>query len=240
MRKVLILLILLLPALVQAKDKKKPPPKHFLPGKWVEVKRTTLDSVQFAFTDTLFMTFQVRDTFTYRERNGFVYRGKYTVDDDGHLDFGTVSYDIALRRPKSIILTNPKGIYYYEPDTSADLGQVTLEKEEKILPVTNIDQMIGHWTVYKKLADKDGNFPDFSVQIKAAYITGPSSGTDVGTLYCGNDMDDNPGWVIKALGADQSLECNGKTQRFLKVVKCQKGEMVLEEAGMTYYFKQFK
>lgn len=236
----LLFLLLLLPGLLMAKDKKKPVPKHFLPGRWVEVKRTTLDSVQFAFSDTLFMQFYIRDTFTYKVRDGFVYRGKYTIDDDGHLDFGTVSYDIALRRPQSIILTNAKGIYYYVPDTSALPPEVVFVKEDKILPVTNIDTMIGHWTVYKKEVGKDASAPDFDVQIKSAYITGASSGSDLGVIYCGNDPEDKPSAAIKSLGIDQSLECTGKRPRIIKVVKCQKGEMILEEAGMSYYLKQFR
>ena len=242
MRKVLILLIMLLPVMVCGKDKKdkKKIPKHFLPGRWVEVKRLTLDSVDMPFKDTLFMTFQIRDTFTYRVRNGFVYRGKYTIDDDGHLDFGTASYEVVLRQPAKLIFTNGQGIYFYVPDTSDTAQVIVLEKEEKILPVPDIDLMIGHWTVYKRTIDKDGGGVDFSSQIKSAYITGPSSDDKQGLLFCGNDPDNAPTWYIKGLGTDQSLECNGKNQRFLKVVKCQKGEMILEENGVSYYFKQFK
>ena len=242
MRKVLILLMLLLPVIAMSKDKKdkKKIPKHFLPGRWVEVKRLTLDSAITPFKDTLFMTFQIRDTFTYRVRNGFVYRGKYTVDDDGHLDFGTVSYDIALRTPKSIVLTNGQGIYFYTVDTSDTAQVIVLEKEEKIEPVTNIDVMIGHWTVYKRTIDKEGGGVDFNSEIKSVYITGPGSDDKQGMLFCGKDPDDAPTWYIKGLGTDQSLECAGKNQRFLKVVKCQKGEMILEESGVSYYFKQFK
>lgn len=245
MRRVLFILLLLLPGLVWAgnkkKDDKKKIPRHFLPGRWIEVKRTTLDSAIVPFSDTLFMTFQPKDTFTYRVRNGFVYRGKYTIDEEGHLDFGTVAYDIARSIPnRLIILTNAKGIYYYEVDTSTLPPEVVLEKEDKAIPVTDIDVMIGHWTVYKRVADKEGAASDFDAQIKSAYITGPSNDNNQGVLYCGNDPDDNPSWVIKKLGTDQSLECSGKNQRFIKVVKCQKGEMVLEEAGISYYLKQFK
>ena len=236
----LLFLLLLLPGLLMAKEKKKPIPKHFLPGRWVEVKRTTLDSVQFAFSDTLFMQFYARDTFTYKVRDGFVYRGKYTIDDDGHLDFGTVSYDIALRRPQSIILTNPKGIFYYVPDTSALPPEVVLVKEDKIVPVTAIDTMIGRWTVYKKEVGKDDGAPDFDLQIRSVYVTGLSSSNDLGSIYCGNDPDGKPSAVIKGLGVDQSLECVGKRPRIIKVVKCQKGEMILEEAGVSYYLKQFR
>lgn len=248
MRKVIVLLLLLLPLMMQAKDrddkkKKKIVPKRFLPGRWIEVKRTTLDSVEYAFTDTLFMTFQVKDTFTYRTRNGFVYRGKYTIDDTGHLDFGTVSYNLAMYRYNvSTVLVGSKGISYYVPDTSALPPEVVLEKEDKILPVTDPDVMIGHWTVYKRGAtDKENSAivdPEFN--IKSAYITGGSSDNTIGVLFCGNDPDNAPSFIIRSLTPDQSLECEGKRQRFVKVVKCQKGELVLEDAGVTYYMKQFK
>lgn len=248
MRKIVVLLLALLPVVTQAKDKddkkkKKIVPKRFLPGRWIEVKRTTLDSAEYAFTDTLFMTFQVKDTFTYRTRNGFVYRGKYTIDDTGHLDFGTVSYNLVQYRYNvSTVLIGSKGISYYIPDTSALPPEVVLAKEEKPQPVTDPDVMIGHWTVYKREAtDKESPAnvdPDLS--IRSAYITGPSSAENIGVLLCGNDPDNAPSFTIKLLTADQQLECEGKRPRFIKVVKCQKGELVLEEAGIAYYMKQFK
>lgn len=244
MRIILVMMVLLfaLPAAAKKKDKHKP--KHVLPGRWLEIKRLNPDSSVAAFSDTLFMTFQIRDTFTYRLRNGFVYRGKYilTTDDEDveHLDFGTRAYTIARRRATDLVLVDNIGIHYFGIDTSAIEGQVELVKEDKIEPVTNIDQMIGHWTVYKRSVGNDGGGVDFESTIKSAYITGQGTSDKQGYLYCGNDPDNEPGYYIKGLGSDQSLECTGKNQRFIKVVKCQKGEMILEEGGVSYYFKQFK
>lgn len=239
MRKILLLLLLLLPVALWAKKKEKM--QHMLPGRWVEIKRLKPDSTVVAFTDTLFMTFAMRDTFTYRLRNGFIYRGKYTYDEDNHLEFGTASYEVALRRPnRSLILTNSMGIYYFIPDTSDTAQVIVLEKEETILPVTNIDQMIGHWTVYKRTIDKDGGGVDFQSEIKSLYITGKGTDDKQGYLYCGNDLKNDPGWYVKYLGTDQSMECAGKYPRSIKVVKCQKGELILQEGGVNYFFKQFK
>ena len=237
MKKAFFLLILLMPWALMAKKKDKT--QHMLPGRWVEVKRMKLDSTIVEFTDTLFMTFQIRDTFTYRLRNGFVYRGKYTYDDKDHLDFGTAHYDVALRRfNKSLILTNENGIYYFAVDTS-DTAVVIVLKEDKIEPVTNIDQMIGHWTVYKRTT-REGAIIDPDVNIKSVYITGPGTDDKQGYVYCMNDYDNDPKWFIKSLGSDQSLDVVGKSPRTIKVVKCQKGEMILEEGVATYYFKQFR
>lgn len=231
---------MLLPARLSAKDKNKNKPKHMMIGRWIETKRLKPDSTQISYNDTLFMTFGLRDSFTYRLRNGFVYRGKYTLSEEGHLEFGTASYEVALNKPNNIVLYNNAGIYYFVYDTSDTAEVIVLPVEEKILPVTDIENMLGHWTVYKKNIDKDGNAPEFGFQIKSLYITGQGSDDKKGYVFGSEDPGNKPSWYILGLGADQSLECNGKSQRFLKVVKCQKGELVLQEGDVTYYFKQFK
>jgi hypothetical protein len=232
---------LLAPSALIAKDKKKKPKfTRMLIGRYIETKRLKPDSTLVNFTDTLFMTFGLRDSFTYRLRNGFVYRGKYTLSEEGHLEFGTASYEVALNKPNNIILYNNAGIYYFVYDTSDTAQVIVLEKEEKILPVTEIDSMIGHWTVYKKNVDKDGTAVDFSFQIKSVYITGQGSDDKKGYIFGSLDPASVPSWYITGLGADQSLECTGKSTRLLRVVKCQKGELVLQEGDVTYYFKQFR
>ncbi len=238
MKNLVFIFLLLLPVCLLAKKKDKI--QHMLPGRWVEVKRMTPDSTVVPFTDTFFMTFQIRDTFTYRLRNGFVYRGKYTYDEDDRLDFGTVSYTVALRRPQSVILANPKGIYFYVPDTSDTAQVIVLEKADSILPVTDIDQMIGRWSVYKRTIDKDGGGVDFAKEIKSAYITGMGTDGKLGYIYCGGDALGAPSWYIKNFGTEQSLDLEGKSPRTIRIVKCQKGELILSEGGVNYFFKQFK
>lgn len=245
MRKLLIILILCLPMALLAKDTKKKKQKnkvfHIYPGtRWLEVRRTNLDSNEVAFTDTLFMTFGIRDSFTYRLRNGFVYRGKYTLDEDYHLDFGTRKYDLADRKPNSLVLTDLEGIHYFGKDTSDTAAVIVLE-EEKIQPVPNIDQMIGHWTVYKRVQEKESSTTlDMDLAIKSLYIAGKGSGTNLGIVLCGSDLEQEPNWFIKEYGAAQILDIDGKNKRTLKVVKCQKGELIIEENGINYYCKQFR
>ncbi|MBC7552791.1 MAG: hypothetical protein H7257_02305 [Taibaiella sp.] len=241
MRKILILLILLAPLAIHAKDKKKSNIKHILPGRWVEAKRLSPDSAVIAFTDTLFMSFYPRDSFNYRLRNGFVYKGKYKFDEDNHLEFGTAAYEVVLRRPpNNMVLANAAGIYYFIADTSDTAAVVILDPTEKILPVTDIESMTGKWSVYKTTVDKDGADVDYSSQVKTVYITGPGTDDRQGYLYCGNDNRSNPSYYIKSLGEGQMLECVGTLTRSIKVLKCQNGELILQENGVTYFFKQFR
>jgi hypothetical protein len=78
------------------------------------------------------------------------------------------------------------------------------------------------------------------VTIRSIFITGPSTDGKQGYIYSGEDPTNAPSWYIKGLGVDQALDCDGKNRRIFKVIKCQKGEMILEENEIKYYLKQFK
>ena len=239
MKKLLILLLLLLMTTAAfCKDKKTPKP--FPRSRWKEISRMKPDSSIVAFTDTLFISFRAKDTFSYHYKNGFIYNGAYIFNEDSILDFGTASFRVLLSKPTKLVLINDAGIYQFAPDSSDTVKAIYIPKEEKIIPVTDIDQMIGHWTVYKKTSDNHNDVPDVGFQVRSAYITGASTDGKLGYIYGGNDADNDPSWYIKSFGTDQSLECDGKKLRIFKIVKCQNGEMILEEDGMKYYFKQFK
>ncbi len=237
-RSLILLLLLFITTVAFCKDKKKPKP--FARSRWKETIRMKPDSSFVAFKDTLFISFRGKDTFSYHYMTGFVYTGAYIFNEDSILDFGTASFRVLLSKPAKLVLANDAGIYQFVPDSSDTVKAIFIPKDEKILPVTDIDQMIGHWTVYKKTSEDHNNVPDVGFQIRSAYITGASTDGKLGYLYGGNDADNDPSWYIKNFGSDQSLQCEGKKARFLKVIKCQNGEMILEEDGMKYFFKQFK
>jgi hypothetical protein len=239
MRKLLFLFVLLSPITALCTDKRKPKPMPV--SRWKEIRRLKPDSTLIPFADTLFISFQKKDSFSYHNKNGFIYNGVYTINEDSLLDFGTVRYRIQVRKPARLVLVNDEGIYDMVRDSSDTAKIIVLGKEEKLLPVTSIDQMIGHWTVYKKAA-KDSSFGalDNSIALRSVYITGPSSDGKQGFLFSGTDPSNAPSWYIKSLGVDQALDCDGKNKRIFKVVKCQNGELILEEQGIKYYFKQFK
>ena len=138
------------------------------------------------------------------------------------------------------MLTNDLGIYVFAVDSTDTLKAIVVVKQDSTYPVTNIDQMIGHWSVYKRTTKEQNGPLDASNAINAVYITGPSTDGNVGYIYGGNDANNYPSWYIKSFGADQSLDCDGKNLRIIKVIRCQEGELILEETGVTYYLKQFK
>jgi hypothetical protein len=239
MGKVLILVMLLMPFALFSKDKHK---QIKLPiSRWKEVKRMNPDSTIVPFTDTLYVSFLRKDSFSYHNLNGFIYNGAYTIDEDSLLDFGTARYKITVKRPATLVLTNDSGIFVLAPNLTDTVKTIVLDTgTEKLTPVTDIDQMIGHWTVYKRTTKEQTGTLDVATEITALYITGPSTDGKQGYVYGGNDAKNDPSWYIKSLGIDQVLDCDGKNHRILKVLKCQKGEMILEDDGVKYFCKQFK
>ena len=217
------------------KDKIKP----MAVGRWKEVKRMKPDSSVVPFADTLFMAFQRNDSFTYNTRNGFVYTGKYTLNEDSLLDFGTARYTLVQRKKAFLCLSDIKGIYVFTPDSSDTAKIIVLEKEDSVRPVKNIDQMIGRWTVYKRTSDGPIVL-DGDNMIRSVVITGASTDGKLGFIFSSKDPTNAPSWFVKNYGSDQVLVCDGKTNKSIKVLRCQKGEMILEDEGIKYYFKQFK
>ena len=239
MKRLLVLLMLLIPVTAFCRRKYRPRPMPV--SRWREIKRMKPDSTVVAFADTMFISFQRKDSFSYHHKNGFIYRGTYTINKDSLLDFGTARYKIKIRKPNNLVLLDDKGIYQFIIDTSDTVKVIVLHKKEKILPVTSIDQMIGHWTVYKRTsAKKASGALRNSVAIRSIYITGESTDGKLGYIFSGSDPGDRPSWYIKSYGIDQTLDCAGKTPRALKVVKCQDNDMILQEESMKYYLKQFK
>lgn len=237
MKKLPLIILLLLPLMASAVDKKKKKP---LLGRWREISRMTADSsavVPVPAGDTLFVTFQRGDSFMYRNGNGFVYIGKYTLSEDSLLDFGTNRFQIRRRKPTSLMLSNNSGIYNMVPDWSDTAEVIVLAKEDSLLPVKDIDQMIGRWAVYKRTSEGEATLDGDNI-IRSVYITGPSSDGKQGFVFSSKDPQNMPSWYIKGLGTDQVLTAEGKNNKTLKVIKCQKGEMILEDNGVKYYFKQ--
>jgi hypothetical protein len=237
MRRILILFLLLIPFVGSCLNKRKG--KGTPTTRWREVTRLKPDSTVVPFADTLFITFHHKDSFSYHNGNGFIYNGVFTISPDSILDFGTARYRLVGKTPEQLVLADQKGIYVLGVDLS-DTAKIIRIDTEKILPVTDIDMMIGHWTVYKRTAKEAGTTINDDKVIRAIFITGPSTDGKEGFILGGKDPLSEPSWYIKDLGPGPVLDCAGKNLRTLKVIKCQGGEMILQEDDITFYFKQFK
>jgi len=238
MKKLLFLLMILIPFVAFCGN--KPKLKSMPVSRWKEVKRMKTDSTIVPFSDTLFVAFLRKDSFSYHTMNGFIYNGPYTISDDSLLDFGTARYKITDKRPNRLTLVDAMGIYVLGIDSSDTTKIIVLDTNTKALPVGDIDLMMGHWTVYKKTLKDEGKSIDDATVLRSMYITGPSTDGKLGYIVAGKDPINIPSWYIKSYSTDQILDCDGTSTRMLKVIKCQKGELIIEEQGVTYYFKQFK
>lgn len=234
MKKILVLLLVLIPFIAICGGKYKR--KVIKPGRWRETVRMLPDSTSLMFRDTLYMRFMAKDSFSYHHRNGFVYEGVFRLSEDSILDLGTVRYKVLEAKDDRLVFMNSKGVYHFNVDHSDTAEVIVLDKNDTARPVTHIDSMIGKWTVYKRASEGFGKI-SADENIRSAYITGQSTDGKQGYLYSGSDPDNRPSWYITELGAGQSLNCDGKGLRTLKVLRCQDREMILEENGNKYFFK---
>jgi hypothetical protein len=252
MRKLAILLMLLVPVMAVAKHKhkrkkhrhkhKKEQPIILKKSRWMETKRMAMDSTFRAFNDTIHIEFLDSNKYVLRRAGGFIYKGKYTRDGN-ELEMGLFNPTLLQKKYGKLLMKDDSSVYFFEPDTSKliignkqiKMGQMV----DSILPVTSIDQMVGHWSVYRRTSKASPNDVDYTRIIKMIDITGGSSDGKLGYVYAAKDPEGVPSWGIKTF-ANGIMECDGKDKRTFKIVKCQDKELVLEEDDMTYYFKEFK
>lgn len=235
MKRILVLLLILIPVAAFCGGKKKQ--KVIKPGRWRETVRMLPDSTSMMFRDTLYMRFfSAKDSFSFHHKNGFVYEGQFSISEDSILDLGSVKYKVLEAKKERLVFMNAKGIFHFGVDHSDTVEVIVLDKPDTARPVTHIDSMIGKWTVYRRSSEGFGRI-SADENIRAAYITGASTDGKQGFIFSGSDPDNRPSWYITELGGGQSLNCDGSGLRTLKVVRCQDGEMILEENGNKYYFK---
>lgn len=245
MRKSALLLLLVLPVLALSCKllKPKPKPATSIPtSRWVEVKRLNYDSTIRPFSDTIHLEFKPKNNYIWTKKGGIQYKKTYTLSN-GDIGFGPFNLLLVLRKPGKLILREDSVIHYFITDTSKVIKDTTKYKDghvvETYLPVKSINEMVGHWSIYKRTSASQAE-PDYTKLIKMVDITAGSSDKKMGYIYATLDPPGSPSWAIDEYTEDQVLKCSGNGKRSLRVLKCANQELVLEEDGITYYFKAFK
>jgi hypothetical protein len=215
--------------------------KNSLVGNWKEISRTPAGSKSStSFKDTIKIEFLIGNEYVWQKSGGFIYKGTYKVSNN-NLDMGSRFFTIVSKNNSSIKLKDETATYElvrYTPTSE----QTVLPPDPVAAPVRSIEQMKGHWSVFKGTQDKTVPAIDYKRKIKMIDITGDIAGDGkLGIVFSTKDSDTAPSWYIESYNAsNQTLNVNGKDRRTLKVLKCESNELVIEEDGMTYFFRQFK
>ena len=209
-----------------------------LTGDWREVKRVNVKTgASVSYNDTMFLRFESGNEYVSQKKGGFIYRGTFKIDDNT-LDMGARVYTILKHTKATLKLQDEAGIYEFELYNPVS-EMNTLPKEPKPLPVGSLTQMKGHWSEFKRTADHTLSEVDYQRLIKMMDIFDTYKQNTYGYVFATRDADNNPSWNIDSY-SNQVLHCSGKDKRELKVIKCQDNELVIEEAGITYFFRKFK
>lgn len=233
MRKILLLLLLAMPILGIAKDKNQ------LSGNWKEVKRWNPSNKKVAYKDTIHMEFLPGNEYVWQKSGSFIYRGSYKIEN-GSLDIGRRYFTIVEMKKNRIILQDQVGKYQLEPYTPTN-QQGAPRAKEVWGPVTSINQMTGHWSKFKSTSDRTLQEVDYTRLLKVVKIFDQPQGKKLGDVFAARDGDQAPSWYVESYNPKtQTLYCNGKSRRQFKVLKCEDNELIMEENGITYFFRQFR
>lgn len=232
MRKIITLLLLAAPLAAFSGD------KNTLSGNWREIKRMGSDNGVISFRDTILLKFMVGNEYIWQKAGGMIYKGTYKIENNA-LDLGMRYFTIMEKKPNRLVLKDEAGIYEFT--TYKEVAVANAPKaEEHFAPVNSIQQMVGHWSVYKGTSAKTNQSIDYSRQLKVVDIySTPQDGGKLGALFARKDADNAPSWYVESF-SNQTLVCNGRDRRVFKVIKCQDNELIMQEDDYTYFFRQFK
>jgi hypothetical protein len=226
----------ILPA--DAADKNKPVD---LTGHWKEVSRLSRTGERLDYADTTFYDFLIGNEYTTQRKNSFMYRGTYKATG-GTLDLGMRMYNILDRSRDRVVLKDDAGTYefvrYDKAAAMAAAGNGRKYRDEVSTGSVGAGQLTGKWEVYKRTSSTKLPEIDYTRIIQAIEVKRDRDQIS-GSVWAAKDMESAPSWKVIRY-EDNIIYCSGKGDRKLKVLRCQDGELIVQEDAITYFFKQFK
>ena len=183
------------------------------------------------------MEFLTGNEYIWQKAGGFIYRGTYKLEANG-LDIGMRYFTVVQRNNNRMVLKDDGGIYELEHYTPAP-NTPQAKRQEVYAPVTSVAQMAGHWSVYKRTSANKTESIDYTRQLKMVDFYTAAQDGKWGAFFATKDADNAPSWHVTNY-ANQVVLLTGKDNRQFRVIKCENNELIMEENGVTYYFKQFR
>ncbi|MEO6832651.1 MAG: hypothetical protein ABI169_10620 [Chitinophagaceae bacterium] len=217
-----------------------------LTGDWKEVQRNSLLKDKVDYIDTTYYHFLIGNEYTVQRKNSYMYRGTYKTEG-GKLDLGMRAYSIASMKPNEMVLKDNDGTYFfvrYDGDAARaennDAASSSSRGHQESISPENLspEQLSGRWEVYKRTSSEKLPDIDYTKIIRVIDFK-MENGNASGGVESAKDMNGAPSWKITGF-KDDVISCTGKTNRELKVLKCEGSEMIVQEGTLTYFFKKFK
>jgi hypothetical protein len=234
-----IILMLSFSAYGQQVKKKKNP--NTLSGAWKETKRTNRMRQSIPYKDTITIEFSEGNKYFWQKLGGYGFKGSYKMDPKT-LDLGMRFFEIVEKRPVKLSLKEDTIVHEFVPykPTVPTTAPKPPRKEEVYKPVPDINLMVGRWSAYKKISSAKPGPINYEKMIKGIIINSQPVDGKLGTVLGMKDVNEAATWFVESYtAATQMLTCGGKEKRELQVLKCEGGELIIQDGDITYYFKQF-
>lgn len=217
-----------------------------LTGDWKEVQRNSLLQDKVDYVDTTYYHFLIGNEYTVQRKNSFMYRGTYKTEG-GKLDLGMRAYSIASIKPNEMVLKDNDGSYFFvrydanaaRAENNGAASSSSRGRQEIVSAETlTAANLSGRWEVYKRTSSEKLPDIDYTTIIRVIDFKN-ENGKASGGVESAKDMNGAPSWTITGF-ENGIISCTGKTNRALKVLKCEGSEMIVQEGTLTYFFKKFK
>lgn len=214
-----------------------------LTGSWKETRRSSATKDAVNYTDTVRIDFLIGNEYVWQKDMGFMNRGTYKLTPTT-LDMGARFFSINRLTDNLMVLRNDVGIYEftrYKKRTGEDNDKAQSSDRANKSEATGVikkENLAGNWEVYKRTSSVTLAKIDYTRILKTATIL-YENGNISGSLKAAEMKPGSDTWNILRY-ENQTIYCSGPDERTFKVLQATSSELVLEEANITYFFKQFK
>jgi hypothetical protein len=218
-----------------------------LTGSWKETTRMNKGKMPIDYTDTTYYDFLIGNEYTTQRKNSFMYRGTYKLTP-GRLDLGMRAFMIEEMNNVRMVLRDDGGVYEFrrydkaaamaENNSAASSGQRARSDDFTADVRIEPSMLAGKWESYKRTSSTTMTSVDYDRVIRMLDIS-MKNGVMSGNAYSTKDKEGMPSWKIWSY-SDGILQLNGKSNRQLRVLRASRGELIVQEDNLTYFFKQFK
>jgi hypothetical protein len=215
-------------------------------GNWKETSRMTKGQAQ-AYTDTARVEFLVGNEYVWGRPASFMYRGTYVVSGS-NLDLGSSNYTILSHTGNRLTLKDENGQYVFTryvktPDATDNSAAGSSNRgatgDLNGTAPSDISSLMGRWEVYKRTSEKRGtDLPDYNTLLRVIEVKQNDKGQQ-GLVYAAADMDGKPSWYIDRY-SNGLVSAKGKSDRTLRILKATGTELIINEAGITYFFRKMR
>ncbi len=211
-------------------------------GKWQEIKRSYKGQADLRFKDTIYLNFVSNNKVITRSGMQSNMEGEVAIESPGNILLAAADvYTILSLNDSIAVLDNQEDLVHTFKKTNQfifeNYGKTPVQQDEYKTPViANISQLMGKWSVYRKVAKPGVINPPTNIvsYLKIAQKTGENTATGEISFYQTDQTKQAP-CIVKIAGTMLTVTASKDTWQF-NIYKADAKEFVFGDPEVMLYF----